>query len=92
MYIIILHFSSYANDDGTTRNEEGAPNPAGGHTARGGWSYISPEGVEVNLSFVADENGYQPVGEHLPTPPPLPPALQRWEDAKNGRIRKGKRF
>ncbi len=27
----------------------------------------------------------RPSGAHLPTPPALPPALQRWADAKAGR-------
>ena len=50
----------------------------------GAWEFIGSDGQLYRTQFVADENGYQPVGEHLPTPPPLPPALQRWEDAKNG--------
>ena len=50
----------------------------------GAWEFIGSDGQLYRTQFVADENGYQPIGEHLPTPPPLPPALQRWEDAKNG--------
>lgn len=79
---------SYSSDDGTNRDESGVPNANGGHTQSGGWSYISPEGQVISLQFEADENGYRPIGDHLPTPPPLPPALQRFEDAKAGRLNK----
>lgn len=49
--------------------------------ASGNFGYQSPEGVPVQISYVADENGYQPIGNVLPTPPPtpypIPPAIAR---------------
>lgn len=39
--------------------------------------YTSPEGIPIETSYVADENGYQPQGAHLPTPPPIPEAILR---------------
>ncbi|KAG6462058.1 endocuticle structural glycoprotein ABD-4 [Manduca sexta] len=45
--------------------------------AEGRFSYKSPEGTPIALSYIADENGFQPRGDHLPTPPPIPPAIQR---------------
>ncbi|XP_067631792.1 endocuticle structural glycoprotein ABD-4 [Eurosta solidaginis] len=46
--------------------------------ARGSVSYTSPEGNLITLNYAADdENGFQPQGEHLPTPPPIPPAIQK---------------
>ncbi|KAM7343865.1 larval cuticle protein 2-like [Cochliomyia hominivorax] len=41
----------------------------------GDFSWISPEGVHVEIKYVADENGYQPVGDLIPTPPPIPEAI-----------------
>ncbi|KAL0840390.1 hypothetical protein ABMA28_015647 [Loxostege sticticalis] len=45
--------------------------------AEGKFSYKSPEGQLIALTYIADENGFQPQGEHLPTPPPIPPAIQK---------------
>ncbi|KAH8300339.1 hypothetical protein KR044_013173, partial [Drosophila immigrans] len=39
---------------------------------KGSYSYITPEGEHVQITYVADENGYQPSGAVLPTPPPIP--------------------
>ncbi|XP_034106711.1 larval cuticle protein 2-like isoform X1 [Drosophila albomicans] len=43
----------------------------------GDYGWISPEGEHIQLTYVADENGYQPSGAHLPTPPPIPAAILR---------------
>ncbi|XP_034476706.1 larval cuticle protein 1-like [Drosophila innubila] len=43
----------------------------------GSFSYISPEGEHIKVDYVANEHGYQPQGSHLPTPPPIPEAIQR---------------
>lgn len=42
----------------------------------GSFSYSSPEGDTISLTYIADENGFQPQGDHLPTPPPIPPEIQ----------------
>ncbi|KAH8355169.1 hypothetical protein KR093_007493, partial [Drosophila rubida] len=44
---------------------------------KGSFSFISPEGEHVQISYVADENGFQPSGEVLPTPPPIPVEIQK---------------
>ncbi|XP_032510810.1 endocuticle structural glycoprotein ABD-4-like [Danaus plexippus] len=45
--------------------------------AEGRFSYKAPDGSPIALTYIADENGFQPQGSHLPTPPPIPPAIQR---------------
>lgn len=37
--------------------------------AKGAFSYTSPEGEAISLTYIADENGFQPTGDHLPQPP-----------------------
>ncbi|KAH8401371.1 hypothetical protein KR009_004952, partial [Drosophila setifemur] len=43
----------------------------------GNFGWISPEGEHVDIKYVADENGYQPSGSWIPTPPPIPEAIVR---------------
>ena len=46
--------------------------------ATGSVSYTAPDGTLIQLSYTADdENGFQPQGAHLPTPPPIPIAIQK---------------
>ncbi|KAG4077451.1 hypothetical protein HA402_002878 [Bradysia odoriphaga] len=44
----------------------------GGLGSRGSASWFSPDGQPFQLQWTADERGYNPVGNHLPTPPPTP--------------------
>ncbi|XP_061398473.1 larval cuticle protein 2-like [Musca vetustissima] len=38
----------------------------------GSYEYLTPEGEHVKVTYTADENGYHPEGEWIPTPPPIP--------------------
>ncbi|XP_053603019.1 larval cuticle protein LCP-22-like [Plodia interpunctella] len=76
---------SYAleTDNGIAAQAQGTPRDFGGNppvapvVIQGSYSYLTPEGEQVAISYVADENGYQPSGAALPTPPPVPPQIQR---------------
>ncbi|XP_037943947.1 endocuticle structural glycoprotein SgAbd-3 [Teleopsis dalmanni] len=46
-----------------------------GEAIEGKFAYISDDGKEYVVSYTADENGYRPVGAHLPTPPPIPESV-----------------
>ncbi|KAL4113543.1 hypothetical protein QTP88_017152 [Uroleucon formosanum] len=68
---------SYQSADGTQRQESGGlryPAVQGYPPAmavQGSYSAITPEGIPIEVSYVADENGYQPAG------PGVHPAIQR---------------
>ncbi|CAH2048485.1 unnamed protein product, partial [Iphiclides podalirius] len=43
------------------------------HQVQGSVSYLSPDGQKIETVYTADETGYHPKGDHLPTPPaPIP--------------------
>ncbi|XP_063361514.1 endocuticle structural glycoprotein ABD-4-like, partial [Cydia amplana] len=65
-----------AEESGYVKNF-GKGEPEEVQVAEGKFSYKSPEGQLISLTYIADENGFQPQGEHLPTPPPIPPAIQK---------------
>lgn len=66
----------YETGDGINAQEEGDAR-GDGTKAHGGFSYTSPDGQHIQIQYTADENGFQPQGEHLPTPPPVPEEIQR---------------
>ncbi|XP_030749727.1 endocuticle structural glycoprotein SgAbd-2-like [Sitophilus oryzae] len=70
----------YETENGIKAHEQGqqrSPFVGGGTSAQGYYSYTAPNGLLVALNYVADENGYQPQSDVLPTPPPIPAAILR---------------
>ncbi|KAI4465721.1 cuticle protein [Holotrichia oblita] len=72
---------SYETGNGIKAQEEGFLKNAGSESeaqsAAGSFSYTAPDGQKIELTYTADENGFQPQGAHLPTPPPIPEAILR---------------
>ncbi|XP_049822713.1 endocuticle structural glycoprotein SgAbd-2-like [Aethina tumida] len=71
---------NYETGNGIAAQEQASVRAVGqdlAKSAQGSYSYTSPEGELVQISYVADENGYQAAGSHIPTPPPVPAAIQR---------------
>ncbi|CAB3229921.1 unnamed protein product [Arctia plantaginis] len=72
---------SYDTPEGISAHETGSPRAQGPEgpavTAEGGFSFHTPDGQHVQLTYTADENGFHPTGSHIPTPPPIPEAILR---------------
>ncbi|XP_061397238.1 pupal cuticle protein-like [Musca vetustissima] len=62
---------NYETSNGITVQEEGIA----GQAVKGGFAYQSPEHELIQVSYTADASGFQPIGSHLPTPPPIPVAI-----------------
>ncbi|EDW76070.2 uncharacterized protein Dwil_GK19053 [Drosophila willistoni] len=56
---------AYETSNGIQASQSGL----GGISVQGGSSYISPEGEQISVRYVADEYGYHPVGDHIPKVP-----------------------
>ena len=72
---------AYETGNGINANENGALKNIGAEEPAlqvdGQFSYPSEDGGNIQLTYIANENGFQPQGAHLPTPPPIPEAIQR---------------
>ncbi|XP_018579200.1 endocuticle structural glycoprotein SgAbd-2-like [Anoplophora glabripennis] len=82
----ILKLNNDNNGDGSYRyeyetanhiaaQESGSPVGPDSIQVQGGYSYLAPNGQTITVNYVADENGFRPIGDHLPTPPPVPEAI-----------------
>ncbi|XP_071516398.1 cuticle protein AM1159-like [Panulirus ornatus] len=59
--------------NGIRLSHAGSPNTDTGAVIQAGqYSYTAPDGTEVALKFVANENGYQPESPLLPVAPAFP--------------------
>jgi len=72
---------AYQTENGISGSEAGTPKllgpQQGGESVQGNFAYTSPEGVPVQINYVADENGFRAEGPSVPQPPPVPAAIQR---------------
>ncbi|KAJ8947779.1 hypothetical protein NQ318_017051 [Aromia moschata] len=62
------HFN-VETSDGLVRSEEGTLKTIGTETPvvmKGSIKWVAPDGTPYQLDFIADENGFQPTGAHLP--------------------------
>nr|QGN67028.1 cuticular protein CP7 [Galeruca daurica] len=79
--------SSYKTGNGITVEEQGVLKNAGNKDAeteevQGIFEYTAPDGSPIHVTYIANENGFQPQGAHFPvapvdnnTPPPIPLAI-----------------
>ncbi|XP_057320892.1 endocuticle structural glycoprotein SgAbd-1-like [Microplitis mediator] len=73
---------SYETANGIQAREQGSvvqsdKNENGALSVSGGYKYIGEDGNPIEVTYTADENGYQAQGAHLPVAPPIPEAILR---------------
>ncbi|XP_076652015.1 larval cuticle protein LCP-17 [Halictus rubicundus] len=69
----------YETENGIHHTEHGSPvvvdpNHPPVVITQGQYQYTAPDGTPIAVSYVADHNGYQPQGDHIP---PISPLIQR---------------
>ncbi|CAG4937432.1 endocuticle structural glycoprotein SgAbd-8-like [Colias croceus] len=70
---------SFETGNGISADQKGDLKKVGDVEAlevQGQFQYPGENG-NIQLTYTADENGYHPQGDHLPTAPPVPEAIQR---------------
>lgn len=54
---------------------------------QGSYSYTDDDGNVFTVRYTADDQGFRAQGDHFPTPPPIPPEIQRGLDIIYQQIR-----
>jgi Insect cuticle protein len=71
---------SFETSNGIKQEEQGYNTQQGENSEQivmGSYSYMGDDGQMYTVTYKADANGFQPQGDHLPTPPPIPEAIQK---------------
>lgn len=68
---MIFIFYSFQTNNGISQQAKGYMNAQGKYVQEGSYTLYTPEGVPVSISYIADENGYQAVGDAIPQPDPV---------------------
>ncbi|XP_042241688.1 cuticle protein AM1159-like [Homarus americanus] len=63
---------AFEADNGISMSVSGTPGAEGQSNMEGVYSFILPDGTTAEVRFTADERGYLPVSDLLPTSHPLP--------------------
>ncbi|KAF6212111.1 hypothetical protein GE061_012632 [Apolygus lucorum] len=72
---------SFETDNGIQQSAQGSVKNAGteqeAQVVQGSYSYTSPEGQLITITYIADEEGFKAQGDAIPTAPPVPEAIAR---------------
>lgn len=79
LLLIMLSISpSFDLSNGVSVSEQGQQKVVNqdqqGEAVKGQYSWVE-NGKTYTVNYIADENGFQPIGDHLPTPPPVPESV-----------------
>lgn len=78
------HDSRYETGNNIYAQESGYLKDVGeNHNAlvqSGSYSYTAPDGQVITVEYTADEFGFRVTGDHIPTPPPVSPEIQKGLD------------
>lgn len=82
VYCFAIIFYSYETANGISASEYGAykagpTSEEGVQSASGSYSYTGPDNVVYTITYTAGLEGFVPQGAHIPTPPPIPEAIQK---------------
>lgn len=63
-------FHRYETSGGISAQEAGTLKNAGSDneimSVQGSYQYTGPDGIVYKVTYIADENGFQPQGDHIP--------------------------
>ncbi|XP_018398781.1 PREDICTED: endocuticle structural glycoprotein SgAbd-1-like isoform X1 [Cyphomyrmex costatus] len=74
------YVNNFETSNGISHQESGQPKQVEQETpvvSQGADKYTAPDGQQVSINWIADENGFQVQGSHIPTAPPIPPEILR---------------
>ncbi|XP_042859343.1 cuticle protein AMP1B-like [Penaeus japonicus] len=63
---------AFETTNGIRAEKTGVPGAAGQSNMQGSFTFPLPEGGVVEVTYVADEDGYRPESDAIPTPGPVP--------------------